>query len=92
MAIDVNKHAAVVMVNNDVALGFPHIYSAVAFVERQLSLVTDKSKTFAMVMDSIVEDDGLTVGGINFQIMDTDSYFDNYADVQDEDDELPVAE
>lgn len=91
MAIHMDNHKAVVLVN-DVPFGFPHIYSAIAFVERQLDLITDKNKKFSMLMEAVNETDGLQLDGNMYKVIDTDTYIDVYSEDIDEDDELPVAE
>lgn len=89
MAVHPDNHKAVVLVN-EVAFGFPHIYSAFSFIERQLTLVTDKPKAFSMLMEAVTEDEGLELDGNMYKLMDVDTYYDSYYD--GDDDELPVAE
>lgn len=82
--IDVAVHKAVVVINNGAtAYGFPHVYSAVAFIERQVP----KDKGLRTVIDAL-SDEGVEPGVIgpdNYKIMSADDYIDAYG--EDEGDE-----
>lgn len=74
--INAIQHKAVVVVNNGgAAYGFPHIYSAIAFIERQVP----NDKAMRTVIDS-VSDEGIDLGADNFKVMSTDDYLDAYAE------------
>lgn len=82
MAIDVNKDKAVVVISKDnvtIALGYPHLYSAIATVERQILKPE-------LAFDAVVEamDKGTEIDGATFRIMETEIYLDTYEDNDDE--------
>lgn len=76
MAVNPEVHKAVVVVNSDLAFGYPHIYSAIAFVERQ---VVDNDKAFNEVAAAISEGTTLDDGN-TYQIFDVNTYLDIYED------------
>jgi hypothetical protein len=82
VAVNIQKHKAVVVLNNDVksAFSFPHLYSAVGFIERQ---VLEEDKVFTVVNDAF--NDGAEYDGNHYQIFDMQSYVDIF--IEDEDEE-----
>lgn len=78
MAVNTNKDKAVVVATKDgvtMAFGYPHIYSAIATVERQASKPE-------LAFDIIVEamDKGTEIDGITYRVMDVEVYLDTYED------------
>ncbi|MFF5977056.1 hypothetical protein ACFY7C_36750 [Streptomyces sp. NPDC012769] len=93
MAVNYDNDKAVVSLSSKggliAAFGFPSVGDAVAFVEKQLSLVNDPSKVFGIIQEVI--SDGSVIDGVDFRILNTDLFQDLF-DEEDEEDELPVAE
>lgn len=78
MAINVNKDKAVVVISKEgvtTALGYPHLYSAIATVERQLVKPE-------LAFDAVVEamDKGTEIDGVTYRVMDVEIYIDTYED------------
>lgn len=83
MAVNANDHKSVVIIDdNKMAFGFPHIYSAVAFIERQ---IVDEDKALTLITEAI--QDGVTIDSVKYQVMDVASYLDIFSDDEDEEDE-----
>ncbi|MGS2592220.1 hypothetical protein [Streptomyces hebeiensis] len=91
MAVDSRIHQAVVVIDSKVYYGFSDIASAIGFIENQVVRpVVDSDKVFGLLSE--VLSDGINVLGVNYEILDTDSFLDVYgADDEgvdeDEDDE-----
>lgn len=90
MTVSVNNHKAVVVMNDGaVAFGFPHVYSAAAFIERQ---IVDPSKSVKAITDAF-SSEGVEIGPDTYKILSVDDYFDVYGEDDDESiDTLPVVE
>jgi hypothetical protein len=75
VAVNERMHKAVVVISNaqsTQSFGFPHIYSAVAFIERQI-----EKPAFAFEkVQGAISDGGVEIEGSNYQILDTDTYLD----------------
>lgn len=83
MAIDFKSHKAVVIITPDeFHFGFPHLYSAVGFIERQVP----KDKAFNVIAEAL-SSGGVNIEGKNYQIMDIIGYDEAYGDDASEDDE-----
>lgn len=85
MTVNAYKDKAVVVVNKqDVvnAFGFPHIYSAIAFVERQIA---KPQLAFESVQEAMGK--GVEIDGASYSVMDVETYTDLFLDSDEEDED-----
>lgn len=81
MAVNSNSEFVIVQ-NSSTAFGFPHLYSAIAFIERQ---VIESDKKVKIVSDLL--DGGLEFEGHDYNLYSYEDYSDLFEDESNEDDE-----
>lgn len=81
MAIDPEIHNAIVVIDDKVHLGFPHLYSAVALIDRQVS----SDKALPVVQKAL--SGGVEIDGQTYEIFDFPSWADAYLPEEDDVDE-----
>lgn len=82
MTVNPYKDKAVVVVTKDDvvnAFGFPHIYSAVGFVERQ---VAKPQLAFEAVQEAMGK--GVDIDGAMYSVMDVETYTDLFVDADED--------
>jgi hypothetical protein len=71
--IDPKRHNFVVIIDDEVFLGFPHYYSAVALLDRQIPVAE-----ISAAMISLHENGELTIDKHNFKLMTVEDWEETY--------------